>query len=141
MAMSIRTTTRNNRASEINTDLGASAKVKIYSGSAPASVNDTATGTLLAECICNATAFGTVTAGSLEADNVSGQTYVARDASANADGTAGYVRLTDSSDNAIVQFSTVGTTGSGQEVILPTLTIVSTQPVEVQSVTINEGNA
>ena len=140
MALSIRTTTRNNRISEINTDIGGGGKIKFYTGSAPTSVNDAATGTLLAECICNASAFGTVSAGVLTAQNVSGQTYVARDSSSNATGTVGYCRITDSSDNEIIQLSTVGTTGSGAEVILPSLSVTATEPFEVQTCSLTEGN-
>lgn len=141
MALSIKLSVRNDRATEINTALGGGAKVKLYTGSAPASVNSAATGTLLADATCNATAFGTVSAGTLTAQDVAGETYVARDDSANATGTVGYCRITDSSDTAILQFSTVGVTGSGQEVILPSLSITAGEPVEVDSIVINEGNA
>lgn len=140
MAMSIRTTERTSRSSVLNTALGASARVRLYSGSAPASVNNAATGTLLAECICNATQFGTVSSGVLTASAVAGETYVARDNAANATDTVGYARLANSSGTDIIQFSTVGTTGSGQEVIMPSLSINTGEPVEVTSIVITEGN-
>lgn len=141
MTLSIKTSVRTARSEEINTALGASAKVKFYTGAAPTSVNDAATGTLLAECVCNATAFGTVTNGVLTAQDVAGETYVGRDHSANATGTIGYCRITDSADTAILQSNSVGITGSGAEVILPSLSVTATEPVEVESVVITEGNA
>ena len=142
MVMSIRTSTRTSRADNINTDLGGGAKVQFRSGSAPASVNDAATGTLLAECTCNATSFSAAGAvnGVLTAQNVAGQSYKARDDSANATGTIGYARITDSGGNAILQFSTVGTTGGSEEVILPSLSVAAGEPVEVESIVITEGN-
>lgn len=143
MALSIETATRVARAEEINTALGGGAKVKFYTGSAPASVNDTTNEALLAECVCHATAFGSVngTTAVLSAQNVAGETYVAREDSAPGTGTIGFCRITDSSDNAILQFSTVGTTGSGMEVILPSLSVTTGEAVEVTSISITEGNA
>ena len=139
MALSIRTSVRTARAAEINTALGGGAKVKFYSGAAPASVNVAATGTLLAEAICNATAFGVATNGVLSASTVAGQSYVARDSSANATGNVGYARITDSADNAVLQESDVGT--SGNAITMPSITITATEPVEVNSIVITEGNA
>ena len=141
MALSMTTALRNSRSEEINTLIGAGGKVKFYSGPAPANVGAAATGDLLADCTCNASGFGTVTSGVLEADVVSGQSYVARDSSANNTGTIGYARITDSSGNAVLQFSTVGTTGSGQEIELPSIFITAGEAVEVVSISITEGNS
>jgi len=139
MAITLLTALKSSRAEENNTALGAGALIRLYSGAAPTTVNDAPTGTLLAECTCNATGFGTVTNGTLNADDVAGETYVARDDSANGDGNIGYARLANSGGTEQIQVSTVGLPGSGQEIIVPTLTVVSTQPFEVESIALVEG--
>lgn len=138
--MSIETNTKSDMLEVINSGIGAGGKVKLYTGTAPGSVNVLASGTLLASCVCNASGFGIVTGSVLAAANVAGQSYVARDDSADNDGAVGYARISSSGDVDILQFSTVGLTGSGQEVILTNLSIVAGQPVEVNAININAGN-
>lgn len=141
MALSIRTATRDSRVSVINSDLGASARIKFYSGPIPATVNDAPTGDLLADCTCNTSGFGSTNgSGVLTANPVTDETYVARDDNANNTGTISFCRIANSAGTDILQFSTVGTTGGPEEVILPSLDVTIGEAVEVNSVTITEGN-
>ena len=88
MAIKYSTTIIGDRLTTLNTDIGTSAKLRIYSGTRPANVNAALSGnTLLAELICNAAGFGTVSAGALTA------AAIASDASADATGTATFFRL------------------------------------------------
>lgn len=66
-----------------------SGTLKLYTGSAPASPDDAATGTLLTTLNLNATAFGAAVSGVSTANAVSS-------AAAVASGTAGYARMTKS---------------------------------------------
>lgn len=105
--------------------------LRIYSGSAPATADAAATGTLLAELTMSDPAFGAaadVNPGARATANA-----ITDDSSANANGTAGYARVVDSDGNNPIQL-TVGV-GSG-ELQLTTLTVVAGQPVTVTSLTI-----
>lgn len=83
------TTHRTNNMDDIVSDLGSTAYLLIYSGSAPANCAASATGTLLASLPCSAT-FGTVSSGVLTANAITSE-------AAAATGTAGYWRLCTSS--------------------------------------------
>lgn len=88
MAIKYSTSIITNRLASLNTDIGINAKLRIYSGTRPTSVNTAiAAQVLLAELICNASAFGTVGSGLLTAG------AIANDASADATGTATWFRL------------------------------------------------
>jgi phospholipid/cholesterol/gamma-HCH transport system substrate-binding protein len=59
--------------------------------------------------------------------------------SALADGTAGYARITTSADAAVADL-TVGPTGSGADIILNNVNIVTGGEVSISSASITEGN-
>lgn len=140
MGTSIRTATRNARIDEVNTALGAGALIRLYTTPVPADANAAATGVLLAELVCNAAGFGTSSGGTLTANPVAGQSYIARDSLADAGGTIGYARLCDSAGNCILQTDSIGLTGSGAKLIMSSLTVTVSQPVEIQSGTFADGN-
>ena len=85
-------------STQLNTDIGINALIRIYTGSPPASVATAATGTLLDTLVGNATAFGAASAGALTAN---GTTTAAAASGANpigpvnavAAGIAGYYRI------------------------------------------------
>lgn len=113
-------------------DAGAGAGLlRIYSGSAPATADTAASGTLLAELTMSDPAFGA--AADVNPGARATASAITDDSSANATGTAGYARIVDSDGNNPIQL-TVGV-GSG-ELQLTTLSIVSGQPVTVTSLTI-----
>lgn len=130
MALAFSSTLRNARADAITTAAGASAKLRIYDGSRPAT-GGTAT-TLLAELVCNATFAPGASGGVLTLNAIT------NDSSADATGTATWFRLV-TSGNTFVLDGNVGTSGS--DLNLNTTSIVAGGPVAVTSFVMTEGNA
>ena len=130
MAIAYNETLRNNMLDEITTRAGASALLRIYDGSRPATGG--AATTLLAELTCNATFAAGASGGVLTLNAITS------DSSANATGTATWFRIVQSGGSTHVLDGNVGTSGS--DLNLTTTSIVATQPVSISSFTITEGN-
>jgi hypothetical protein len=130
MALGYNVTLRNNMLDQITARAGASAKLRIYDGSRPAT-GGTAT-TLLAELICNATFAPAASSGVLTLNAITA------DSSANATGTATWYRIVQSDGTTHVYDGNVGTSGS--DLNLNTTAIVTGAAVSVTSLTITEGN-
>lgn len=130
MALAFSSTLRNARADAITTAAGASAKLRIYDGSRPAT-GGTVT-TLLAELTCNATFAPGASGGVLTLNAIT------NDSSADATGTATWFRLV-TSGNTFVMDGNVGTSGS--DLNLNTTSLVIGGPVAVTSFVTTEGNA
>lgn len=120
-------TLKTSRASAINTAIGTSGLLKIYTGAQPATPDTAATGTLLVTLPLSATA-GSVSGGVLTFNAIS-------QADAVATGTAGYARVTTSGGTAVIDLD-VAT--SGAYVTLNTTSIVSGGPVVVSAASITE---
>jgi hypothetical protein len=131
MALAYDSSIRNAMMDAITTRAGASALLRIYDGSRPAT-GGTAT-TLLAELTCNATFAAGAASGVLTLNAIT------QDSSANATGTATWFRIVKSDGTTFVMDGSVGTSGS--DLNLTTTSIVATQPVSVTSFVITEGNA
>lgn len=131
MAIAYSSTIRNAMLDSITTAAGASAFLRIYDGTRPAT-GGTAT-TLLAELTCNAT-FAPASSGGVLTLNA-----ITQDSSANATGTATWFRIVKSDGTTFVMDGNVGTSGS--DLNLTTTSIVITQPVSVTSFVLTEGNA
>lgn len=92
-----------------NTELDAFAalanngKIRIYTGTKPATPETAASGTLLAECTFGATAFGAAASGVITANAITD------DASADATGTAGWFRCLKSDGTTALWDGDVGT--------------------------------
>lgn len=129
MALGFVTTLRNARLDAITTAVGTSAKIRIYSGTRPAT-GGTAT-TLLAELPCSATFAPAAASGVLTLNAIT------QDSSADATGTAAWFRVLTSANAAVVD-GNVGTSGS--DLNLNTTSIVTGGPVAISSFTITEGN-
>lgn len=130
MALQFDTTTRNAWLATLNTNLGASAKLLIYSGSPPANCAASATGTLLSSGITgSASGWGSVSGGVLTASAINA------DPSAVAGGTAGYFRWLDASNNVHMQ-GTVTATGGGGDMVMTSNVIAVADTVAVTSWTI-----
>jgi len=125
MPVSLNTTLRNNRADQITTFAGTSAKLRIYTA---------AYASQLVECICNASAFaGAASSGVLTLNAIS-------DGTATAAGTAAIARIYKSDGSTLVmQGLTVGTSGSN--INLSSLGIGIGDVVSITSASITEGNA
>jgi len=94
--------------------LGAGALLRVYTGAEPASADDPATGTLLAElAMTTPAAFGAATDGGGFALATAGA--IADDASADAGGDPGYYRLITSGGTTVTQ-GTAGGPASGAEI-------------------------
>lgn len=130
MALGYATGVRNAKLDAITTFAGNGAKLRIYSGSRPAT-GGTAT-TLLAELTC-----GTPFA-SASASGVLTLSTITNDASADATGTATWFRIVKSDGTTHVMDGNVGTSGS--DLNLNTTSIVAGGPVAVSSFTITDGN-
>lgn len=107
MAIKYSATHRTNAMTQLATDIGASCKIKIWTGSIPADCATPDTGTLLVTFVGNAGGFGSASGGVLTAASVTSVL-------ASGTGTAGYFRIypaADTSTNAVVQ-GTVGTSGT-----------------------------
>jgi hypothetical protein len=131
MAIAYSSAIRNARMDAITTAAGASALLRIYDGTRPAT-GGTAT-TLLAELTCNATFAPGASGGVLTLNAIT------QDSSANATGTATWFRIVKSDGTTHVLDGSVGTSGS--DLNLTTTSIVATQPVSVSSFVLTEGNA
>ena len=134
MALKYSTTLRNAQLDAITTAVGTSGILRIYSGSRPANVAAAITGTLLAECVCNASAFAAAASGGVLTANA-----IANDSSANASGTASHYRLFRSDGTTAVIDGDVST--SGADLNLDNTSINSGQVVSITSFTITAGNA
>lgn len=131
MAIAYNATLRNNMLDQITSRAGASALLRIYDGTRPAT-GGTAT-TLLAELTCNATFAPSASGGVLTLNAITSDT------SANATGTATWFRIVQSDGTTHVLDGNVGTSGS--DLNLNSVSIVSGAQVSVSSFTITEGNA
>ena len=129
MAVQYSATHRTNAMSDIVTQAGINASIKIFSGAAPTNCATADSGTVLVTFAGNATQFGTVTTGVLTASAVA-------NATAAATGTAGYFRIypnAATTTNAVFQ-GTVGTTGT--DMIVTNASIASGQVCTFTSLTV-----
>lgn len=107
-------------------------KLRIYDGTKPANPDVAiSTQTLLAELTLSDPAFGA--AADANPGGRATASSITQDSSANNSGTASWFRVVDSNNVAILD-GTVGT--SDADLILVTVTIVATQPVQVSSWTV-----
>jgi hypothetical protein len=134
MALKYSTTLRNAQLDAITTAVGTSGILRIYSGTRPANVAAAITGTLLAELVCNASAFAAAASGGVLTANA-----ISNDSSANASGTASHYRLFRSDGTTAVIDGDVST--SGADLNLDNTSINSGQVVSITSFTITAGNA
>lgn len=132
MALSFTTAVRTSRAQAVITAAGASAKLKIYSGTRPASANVAATGTLLAT-ITFGTTIGTATSATLDWDEAG----ASQTSSSHVSGTPGYARLETSGGTAILDIDINGSAPTWTF----TGTVATNQNVTLTSLLFTEGNA
>lgn len=135
MGLQFDETTRNAQLDAIETAMGTSPILRIYSGSKPALTTDSATGTLLAEMTLPSDWMAAASGGT------KAKSGTWQDLSANASGTAGYFRILESTGTtARWQGECTDTAGAGP-LKLSTTAITAAQPVTVVSLTITAGNA
>jgi hypothetical protein len=135
MAIKLSVAVRNARLDAIETTIGASAVLKIRTGSAPANCAAADTGSVLATLTLPS---------SWLADAASGAKALAgtwQDASADASGDAGHFRIYASDGTTCGLQGTVTATGGGGDMTVASITLVATQTINVTAFTITDGNA
>ncbi len=126
MAIRLSTATRNAAADAVvdRADVGTAAgRLRIYTGTQPASANDAATGTLLADVVLADPAFGAAANGTATLTDPGAVTGA-------ASGTAGWFRLLDSDLGAVFDGS-VTATGGGGDLTLSNTSIAAGQTVDI----------
>jgi hypothetical protein len=138
MALQVSATVRNAKLDSVETTIGTAAKVRIYSGAAPASLNDLVSGTLLVEMNLPVDWMGAAASGSkTKLGTWSGTGTVGAGAGTNA----GYFRLLDSAGTTAHMQGNITITGGGGDMTLDNLSIAQDQTVTVNTFTLNEANA
>jgi hypothetical protein len=132
MALQYLAALRNAQLDQITTVVGASAKMRIYSGSPPADCTVGATGTMLCELDLPSTWMSAASAGSKALTG-------SWTGTAAATGTAGYFRIYESTLTTCYVQGTVGM-GSG-DLPLDNTSIAINQTVTVSTFTVSAGNA
>lgn len=140
MSLSLSTTARNVRCDALVdlADAGSGAgRIRIYTGSKPATPDTSATGTLLAEFTLNDPAFGSAALGSASLDVDPELT-----ATGLSTGTAGWFRLLDSTEAGAtglgIMDGTVTADGAGGDLTLSTVSIVEGGDIEIVAGTVTE---
>ncbi|MBK6920509.1 MAG: hypothetical protein IPH07_24120 [Deltaproteobacteria bacterium] len=135
MPLQLSVTVRNAELDAIESTIGTTPILRIYTGSAPSDCATAATGTVLAQMSLPSDWLAAASSGS----KALAGTW--QDASANASGTAGYFRIYNSGDTTCHVQGTVTATGGGGDLTLTDADIVSTEPVSITSFTLSAGNA
>lgn len=128
MALAYSTAVRNAMLDSITTAAGASALLKFYDGSRPATGGSVTN--LLATLTCNATFAPGASSSVLTLNSIT-------TANASATGTATWARITTSGGTFVADLN-VGTSGS--DLNMTSTAFVSGSPVAVSSLVITEGN-
>ena len=132
MAIKYSVAVRNAMLDAIETTIGASPKMRILTGSAPATCATAQTGTLLAELTLPADWASNAASG---AKGLLGSWSGA----VVADGTAGYYRIVDNAGTICHEQGTMGT--SGQDLNGSSVALVTGQVIVITAKTMTAGNA
>lgn len=135
MALQLSILVRNARLDAIETQIGASAVLKIRSGAPPATCATADSGTVLATASLPADWLAAAASGS---KSLSGSWA---DASADATGTAAHYRIYASDGTTCGLQGTVTATGGGGDMEVDNTSFAATQAFSVTSFTITEANA
>ena len=137
MAFQYSVAVRNATLDPIESTIGTSPRLYLYTGSIPANTAAAATGTLLNSASYSLPAdWLTAASGGQKTINNGPWTVTA-----NATGTAGYFRILDSTGTTVGIQGTVSATGGGGDMILDNTSIVSGQAVSITAFTITAGGA
>lgn len=133
MSFQYSTTLRNNKLNQIDSTVGTSATLKIFSGAEAANCAAADPSGLLATITLPSSPWGSASSGAV---SLSGTWSVA----ASATGTAASFRIYDGSANCHIQ-GNITATGGGGDMTLDNTSINSGQTVTVTTFTITAGNA
>lgn len=135
MAFQFSTTARNAALDAIETAIGASAILKIRSGSSPADCGTADSGTVLATLNLPSDWLAAASGGSKS------KSGTWEDTSADAAGTAGHFRIYASDGTTVHMQGTITATGGGGDMTLDNTSIASGQTVTITSFTLSAGGA
>lgn len=134
MAIKLSTGVRNARIGAIEGAIGASAVLKIRSGTVPANITDADSGTVLVSITLPADWLGAAASGAVaKAGTWSGTGAAA--------GTAGHFRIYASNGTTQHMQGTVTATGGGGDMTLDNVSIAVDQVVNISGFTLTDGNA
>lgn len=134
MTIQLGTTLRNNMVGQYETTVGASPKLQMRSGAAPANAAAADSGTLLCEITLPADWMTAASGGSITLNGSWAGTGAAA-------GTAAHYRLKDSAGTTCHEQGTVTATGGGGDLTLDNTSIAVSQAVNVTSWTRTQGGA
>lgn len=135
MAIQLSVSARNLGLDAIESAAGVSAKLRIYSGAAPANCAAARTGTLLAEWTLASDWSPAAASGT---KSLSGTPLATTGITA---GTAGHFALMDNAGTTCHMQGTVTATGGGGDLTLDNTSIASAQAVNITSFVLTAGNA
>lgn len=135
MSLQLSTSVRNARLDQIESTIGTSAILKLWTGSVPANCGTADSGTQLVHMALPSDWMAAASAGS------KAKLGTWQESAADAAGTAGYFRIYDSGGTTCHIQGTVTLTGSGGDMTLDNTNIQPGQSVTVTSFTITDGNA
>jgi len=138
MTIQYSVTLRNNQLDQIEGTTGASAKLRLFSGSPPANCATAASGSMLVDMALPSDWMSAAASG----QKVKLGTWTGSGTAAAGAGTnAGYFRITDSTGATAHMQGTVTITGGGGDMTLDNTNIAQNQVVTVNTFTITAGNA
>lgn len=135
MAIQFSVAVRNARLDAIEAAIGATAILRIRSGSAPANCAAADTGDILAELTLPSDWMAAASSGS----KAKSGTWA--DTSANGAGTAAHFRIYDSAGTVCGLQGTVTITGGGGDMTLDNVNIAAGQSITITGFTLTDGNA
>ena len=135
MAIQLSTTVRNARLDAIEAAIGASAVLKIRSGSAPANVAAADSGTVLATLTLPSDWLAAASSGS------KAKSGTWQDPSADASGTAAHFRIYASDGTTAHIQGTVTVTGGGGDMTVDSVSFTAGQSFTISTFTLTDGNA
>jgi hypothetical protein len=135
MGIQFSTAVRNARADAIESIIGASAVLKIFTGAKPANCASPNSGTVLATMNLPSDWL------SAAASGVKSLVGTWQDTAADASGTAGHFRIYAADGVTCGLQGTIAATGGGGDIELSSVSIVAGQVITITAETITEGNA
>jgi hypothetical protein len=133
MAIQFSTAVRDARLDQIETTIGTSAVIRIFTGSPPANCAAADSGTILATVNCPTDWMAAASGGS------KAKSGTWEDLSADNTGVAGHFRVYDSGVTTCHMQGTVGT--SGTDMTVNSTSFTSGQPFTINTFTLTDGNA
>ena len=135
MALQYSATVRNAQLDALETTIGTTAVLKMFTGSPPANVATADSGTLLVSMTLPSDWMAAASSGS------KAKSGTWEDTSADGTGTAGHWRLYASDGTTCHAQGTITATGGGGDMTLDNTSITTGQNVTVTSFTVSAGNA